>query len=510
MEIGTFIGVENRYEVVDILGKGGMGTVVKAYDNMLKEFVAIKTLHERLIDNNDIKNRFLNEAKICLNITHPNIIRVRDVNIHNNVYFMVMEYLEGVDLKYWMRDKNTDEPSELYALIRPIFEALEYAHTFTIHRDIKPANIMLQNGKAYLMDFGISKALETSEIVNETVIGAMGTRSYMAPEQAFNASDVDKRCDIYSMGILFYELLTEQKPENTAIKDALAPSILNNKITKELDKIILKMINAKPEHRFNDMQEIIVEVDKVFYTSNDKVFSQTIEIETNTTTIDNLENMIQIPEGFFFRGSGIESKVICEKPRKKVYIDEFYICKYPVTNKEYSIFIENTAYPKPIDFNDKLTNFPNHPVVNVSQLDALAYCKFIGATLPTEAQWEKVAKGGKNLVYTWGKEFKDNYANIDNINNVIVDVQCYEKAINEYGIYQLAGNIWEWCLDDYIEDFYKNSSLKNPIALNNSDDKVVRGGSFDFIKDASRTSFRYKKNMNLKDFNIGFRIVYNG
>ena len=128
MEIGDFIGAENRYNVVDILGNGGMGLVVKAYDNMLKEYVAIKTLHEKFLDNSGIKNRFLNEAKICLNITHPNIIRVRDVNIYNNIYFMVMQYLDGVDLKYWLRNNNTQEPKEVYELIRPIFDALDYAH----------------------------------------------------------------------------------------------------------------------------------------------------------------------------------------------------------------------------------------------------------------------------------------------------------------------------------------------------------------------------------------------
>jgi serine/threonine protein kinase len=515
--IGSYLGIHDRYEIIQIIGKGGMSTVYKAYDTLLKEIVAIKTLHEEFALQEKVKNRFVNEAKICLTLNHPNIIRVRDINIHNNCYYIVMEYIDGKELKEIIKenrnffDKNI---KNIYELIRPIFQALAYAHEFTIHRDLKPSNIMIKNNKAYLMDFGISKALEASEVENDTLSGGMGTKKYVSPEQTFDASNVDKRSDIYSMGILFYELLTNHRPENTAIKDPINPHLFNDEITKEIADVILKMIKPKPQDRYNDFSQIIEDLDSYIIEKNTKDKSQEkteskVILKTNHSDLPELDNMIKIPMGNFLRGSSIESNNPTEKPRKNIFLNEFKISIFPVTNKEYKKFIDETKYKKPKNFDLLYLEYPNHPVIFVSYNDALEYCKYYSLSLPTEAQWEKAAKGDKNNIYPWGNEFEKDKANIAFNLNALVDVSEFKKGINPFGIYQLAGNIWEWCLDDFEEDFYKKSSIKNPICQTNSSRKVVRGGSFDFIETAARTSFRFSADKDSFENNIGFRVVRN-
>jgi serine/threonine protein kinase len=513
IEVGKNFGQNDRYEILSILGEGGMGIVLKAYDTILKEYVAIKTLHTKIAQNESIKNRFLNEAKLCLALTHPNIIRVRDVAIYDDTYYMVLEYIQGVELKSIIKDLDIKDIKYIYNLIRPILQALDFAHNFTIHRDIKPANIMIKGTHPYLMDFGISKALEDSQLENHTIIGGMGTKKYISPEQAFNANDVDKRTDIYSMGVLLFELFTKQVPKNTAIQQPKNPSFYNTNISSVLDGIILKMLEPKPIMRQDSFSDIIVSLDNEILNTQTNV--AIIEKSTDKI-IKNLqndtifkENMVFIKGGNFLRGSGIESKIPTEKPRKSIYVDDFYINKYCVTNAQYDKFLQETSYKAPILFEQNLKNKPDHPVVNVTFNDAKEFCKFYDLCLPTEAQWEKTAKSIKNFIYPWGNEFDNSKANIGHIQQSTSSVYGYENGKSFDGIYNLSGNIWEWCEDNFIEDFYSTDEINNPIAKNDNELKVLRGGSFDFAKNSARTSFRFNAHYLTVRESIGFRVVKN-
>lgn len=506
--IGQSFGLHDRYTIVSELGAGGMSFVYKAYDTMLKEDVAIKVLQNKFSQNEDVKSRFLNEAKICLTLAHPNIIRVRDINIFEDNYYMVMEYIEGVELKEIQESFKDVNPFEVYNFLKPILEALAYAHKYTVHRDIKPSNIMVKKDSVYLMDFGISKALDASELSNHTIIGGMGTRKYASPEQTFNANDVDMRSDMYSMGIIFYELLTGITPKNTAVVEAQSPSVLVESIPLVISNIILKMIEPRVENRFNRMEDVIDAFERakdisIKSDNNQKKVTPFIKKENN-----DLE-LVFIEAGDFLRGSGIESKNPIEKPRKKIFLDNFYISKYCVSNEEYNVFIETLNKEKPKDFDINLKLKPQHPVVNVSFDDALAYCEFVNATLPTEAQWEKAAKGKGNFIYPWGNEFDPKKANINYIFDDTVDIYNYEEGQTQSGIFQMAGNVWEWCLDDFIEDFYSSDIISNPCAKKDNTTKVIRGGSFDFASNGARNSFRFSSNKDSVQNNIGFRIVVN-
>jgi len=501
-------GLNDRYTILSTLGKGGMGIVYKAYDNILKENVAIKTLNTKYSNYTTIKNRFLNEAKICLTLTHPNIIRIRDISLYDDVYFMVMEYIDGVELKDMINDISSKSLSEIYALIRPIMEALDYAHKFTIHRDIKPSNIMIKDNIPYLMDFGISKALDNSELDNDTIAGGMGTKKYVSPEQTFNANDVDHKTDIYSMGILIYELFTKILPKNTAIADPEKLYVYNENISPLLSSIVLKMIEPKPNMRPDNFKSVINIIDKeINGIKENKNISLTNPISSNNI---NLEDFVYIKEGKFLRGSGLESKIQTEKPRKSIFLDQFYISKYCITNLQYNNYILESNASKPKDFDENLKNKPTHPVVNVSYIDAQNYCTFYNLSLPSEAQWEKASKGEKNLLYPWGNEFKIENCNIGHIYSDSVSVDSYIDGVTNHGIYNMAGNVWEWCLDDFDEQFYKTNNITNPICYISSDIKVLRGGSFDFAINGARNSFRFHENYLSTNNNIGFRVVFKG
>ncbi|HHD80882.1 MAG TPA: serine/threonine protein kinase, partial [Campylobacterales bacterium] len=167
--VNRYIGEDNRFEIIDILGQGGMGEVFKAYDSKLHELVAIKSINKKFNNNRAVIDIFLNEAKTSLKITHPNVIRVRDILFFEGSHYLIMQFVDGIDLKEWMRlhkDIKDRDAKKMYEFIRPVFEALDYAHQYTVHRDIKPANIMLDNENIYLMDFGIATVTKGSKITD--------------------------------------------------------------------------------------------------------------------------------------------------------------------------------------------------------------------------------------------------------------------------------------------------------------------------------------------------------
>ena len=501
-----YIGEDDRFEIIKVLGEGGMGKVFKAYDTQLKEMVAVKSIHKKFSKNSTVINMFLNEAKTSLKITHKHVIRIRDILYFSGNYYLIMEFVDGIDLRGWMNKHPEIESRDaklMYFMIRPIFEALIDAHQYTIHRDIKPANIMIsKENHFYLMDFGIATVIKGSKItdvIKEKNI-YVGTPSYMPIEQQRGDSDIDNRVDVYAMGVIFYELLTKQKPLKENI---IFASHFNSTVGVELDRLLLKMLAFNREDRYANIIDIINDMDSLF--SNNFKEKKALINEGGEL---NLDNFVTIPEGNFFRGSGLESKIEVEKPRKKIYLDSYSISIYPVTNSEYLFFLkENNREDEILENLSK--EEPNHPVTSVSWDDAMLYCEWIGATLPTEAQWEKASKGVKNTVYPWGNEFNINLSNIENGLGQTVSVDSYKDGISSYGCYQMSGNIWEWCQDDFVDNFYKTrvSKKENPVAITNSDDKVIRGGSFNFVHSSARSSYRYYARRNHKSDSIGFRIV---
>ena len=247
--------INNRYEVRGVLGRGGMGVVYRVYDRILKEDIALKVLLPSLMRSEKAVEMFYNEAKISLSLTHQNIVRVRDIGETDEVKFISMELLDGINLRDWMTlprsRSNKTVVEDVTTIINQVCNALNYAHRFTVHRDIKPENIMvLKNLQIKITDFGISKLLPPIEL-SSTVL-SVGTAYYMAPEQYIQGNEVDHRADIYSVGVLLYELLVGKLP----IGRFKIPSQLRSDLPSVVDHIITKSLESEPEDRYENIEEM--------------------------------------------------------------------------------------------------------------------------------------------------------------------------------------------------------------------------------------------------------------
>jgi serine/threonine protein kinase len=258
----------DRYRILEQLGEGGMATVYKAYDTRLDRNVAVKFIRTENLAPDLLEQslkRFEREAKALGKLTHPNIVSVSDYGQYEGRPYLVMEYLPGGTLK-----QKLGKPMpwrEAIQLLLPIAEALDYAHSQNmIHRDVKPANILLtQRGQPMLTDFGIAKILDLNETVDLTGTSmAVGTPDYMAPEQA-TAKTVDSRADIYSLGIVLYEMVTGRRPfmADTPLavmfKQASDPLPSPKRFVPDLpdgvEKILWKALAKQPENRYQSMDE---------------------------------------------------------------------------------------------------------------------------------------------------------------------------------------------------------------------------------------------------------------
>src|SRR5579864_4371369 len=246
---GAVLG--ERYEIIKMLGEGGMGTVYKARDREVDRLVALKVIRSELANKPEILRRFKQELILARQVTHRNVIRIFDLGNADNVKFITMDFVDGRDLKSFISERRKIPASEASDIIRQICLGLEAAHNEgVVHRDLKPQNIMLDaQGRVYLMDFGLARSME---LVGMTRTGALiGTPTYMSPEQA-RGEKADVRTDLFSLGVIFYELLTGIVPYRaesmmaTLIKRAkevpTAPIQIDPSIPKAVNDVVMKCL----------------------------------------------------------------------------------------------------------------------------------------------------------------------------------------------------------------------------------------------------------------------------
>jgi len=240
--------VASRYSVLGMIGRGGMGCIYRVRDNVLKEEVALKTLLPQFVRDKMVVERFFNEARIARGLSHPNIVRVHDIGMTGNIIYISMELVKGKSLRSMLEELSPGQRLPVKTALRIIDElcaALEYAHRHTIHRDIKPENVMVgEDGTVKLMDFGISKLMDTARITGTSIV--MGTPFYMSPEQLRNSAGVDARADVYSIGVVLYEILTGNVP--TGIPKPA--SQLTREVPPALDPIVAKCVDPEPDRRY--------------------------------------------------------------------------------------------------------------------------------------------------------------------------------------------------------------------------------------------------------------------
>jgi serine/threonine protein kinase len=250
-----------QLEIVELIGTGGMGAVFKARQPKLDRYVALKVLPEALARDPAFAERFQREGRVLARLNHPNIVTVHDFGQAGGFFYLLMEYVDGVNLRQAMR-AGRFTPAQALALVPRICEALQFAHDAgVLHRDIKPENILLDaRGRVKIADFGIAKLMgETRADVSLTATGAaVGTPQYMAPEQIESPAGVDHRADIYSLGVVFYELLTGELPLGR-----FAPPSAKIDLDARIDEIVLRALTKERELRQQSAREVKTEVEGV-------------------------------------------------------------------------------------------------------------------------------------------------------------------------------------------------------------------------------------------------------
>ena len=285
--------LDGRYEVQEIIGVGGMSVVYKAYDNVDDRIVAIKILKDEFLNNEEFKRRFKNESKAIALLSHENIVRVYDVNFGEKLQYIVMEYIDGITLKEYINKQNSITWNDAVYFMTQILRAVQHAHDKGIVlRDIKPQNIiLLPNGTLKVTDFGIARfsRSETKTLTEQ----AIGSVHYIAPEQA-KGEQTDERADIYSMGVVLYEMLAGKVPfdSENAVSVALMQvqanaeklTQINPNIPKGLEQICVHAMQKNPDDRYQSATEMLLDIEEIIKNPN-TVFNYASNTESQTKSV---------------------------------------------------------------------------------------------------------------------------------------------------------------------------------------------------------------------------------
>lgn len=516
---GTRLG--HNYEIISLIGEGGMGIVYRAWDVEMQRQVAIKTLHSNLMGDAGIQRRFLREGGLMTRWNHKNIATVYDIVRTDDVIAIVMELIEGTSLDRNLVAWGGRIPyAELEGIFGGVLDAIGHAHQRGIvHRDVKPGNILLradpEGWTPKVIDFGIAKVLEGTTY---TMTGAlMGTCRYMSPEQARQPEILDHRADIYSLGVTLFEAVCGQCPfemENQfslmmahVMEPPPAPSSLRDDVPPALETLILDCLAKSPDDRPQSCTVV------------HRRLSAALAAHTPTKRAEAASPariahahggvLLRVPRGAFQMGPR----------RRSVWLDAFHIDQRPVTNRQFKRFMEATGYRPAGQAARRFlahwrggeipAGLDDHPVVYVSWLDAAAYSSWAGLRLPTEAEWEKAARGTDGRRYPWGRTNPGTrHAHFNRSPQVgTAPVGRYPDGASPYGVEDMAGNIYEWCADADDARFYEQGPARNP--QNPCDaqgcNAVVRGGAWMFDAPALRTwarsSFPSSYQLNM----VGFR-----
>lgn len=589
------------YELIEEIGRGGMGVVYKAKHIYLDEYFAIKRLWGQYVVDAKIMKLFLNGGKILRKLDHKNIVGVKDIFEFKGDYFIVMEYVSGNSLYTIIRKQSgAMKRSRAVKLFKQMLEGFVYLQSQTppiLHRDIKPANILVtENDDLKITDFDIAKIYQGS---NPAITTMKGTPAYMSPEQIISPSSVDIRTDVYSLGMTFYEMLTGKLPFDSSILDTPAAlrdfvindqvppvSNFNNRISDELVKFVAKAIHKDREERFSSAAEMLSELEELekenklgpIETIEDTpepkppvppdlpptqidpkpkkrkrnrllyilivavilsviaylaIILKPVEPPKETAgkvppevvhpTTKMLEEMVFVEAGTFIMGCD-RKKSECgndELPSHEVTLSSFFISKFEVTQKLWQSVMGN---------NPSNVKGDNLPVVLISWNDAIEFCNKLSAgeglepaykidgsrvscdirsngyRLPTEAEWEYVAKGGgKGNNFLFGGDNSIDAVAWYKLNSGGTIHQVGVKKANELGIYDLSGNVWEWCWDFYGS--YKAASQVDPKGPNAHINRVARGGSWNRDDKFCRTTNRYGFSPDDRGKDLGFRVV---
>jgi formylglycine-generating enzyme required for sulfatase activity len=553
---------EGKYRIEKMLGQGGFGITYKAVMKgsvtgslggmtvnipvVLKEFfmdsVCLRVDGTRVSvpstgskeQTDRYRQKFIKEANNIASLSHPNIVQVMDVFEENGTVYYVMEYLEGGSLRQMM-DKGALPEAQALEYIRQIGSALQYMHEekHLCHLDVKPGNIMLTaDGQAKLIDFGISKGYD--KYGNETSSTPVGLSPGYAPlEQYQNAlQDFSPVTDIYSLGATLLALLTGETPPEAAVvvnEDGIGecPSYVSPAVWQAINDAMEPKKKHRPQSmaKFLEMLDVQIDHERTVPTDGSgkeetkvvveqQVAEETQVVNTPLTApveivhVGNVSfKMIRVEGGTFTMGATSEqgwwSRFSDEKPTHNVTLSTYYIGETEVTQELW----EEVMGSNPSKFKGS-----RHPVEMVSWEECQKFIRRLNQRtglnfrLPTEAEWEYAARGGrKSRGYKYsGSSNPDDVAWYEeNIGNTTLPVA--QKHANELGLYDMSGNVWEWCQDWYGS--YSSSSQTNPTGPSSGSTRVFRGGSWIDRAGCCRISFRDCNSSSSRRGSLGLRLA---
>ncbi|MDY3216477.1 MAG: bifunctional serine/threonine-protein kinase/formylglycine-generating enzyme family protein [Sodaliphilus sp.] len=529
-----------KYRIIEKLGQGGFGITYLAENTMLEGKVAIKefffkeycerddaTCHVTIptTGNREIverfKQKFIKEAKTTFKLNHPNIVRILDVFEENGTAYYVMDYIEGESLGDMVKRRGAIPEAEALGYVKDAASALEYVHSKNInHLDIKPSNLMRrkEDGRIIVIDFGVVKQYAT--VISEGCTPACISHGY-SPAEQYRKNGVQAfspQSDVYALAATLFKLLTGNTPPNAIkIRDEGLP------VAKLQEKYIsLPVISAiamamKGRHeRIQSMVEFIgnLNSDDTTLNSNpaeaERKRKEVGEKTTKTFKVGSVSfDMVWVEGGTFRMGATSEQgsgAFDCEKPVHSVTLSGYYIGKTEVTQALWkAVMVSNPS---------KFIG-DNLPVESVSWDDCQEFIRKLNSLtgqnfrLPTEAEWEFACRGGNNsrgYIFS-GSNYIDNVAwydgNYGNSGGKTHPVAT--KLPNELGIYDMTGNVWEWCSDWYGTK-YSSGAQTNPKGPYDGSYRVSRGGSWIDYAGSCRSSFRGRDSPGDRNKYLGLRL----
>jgi formylglycine-generating enzyme required for sulfatase activity/tRNA A-37 threonylcarbamoyl transferase component Bud32 len=588
--------LDGKYRLEARLGRGGMGDVYRARHMLIGDLVAIKVLRRDLIESSDAVERLRREARAARHLRNPHAIHVIDFSAtEDGIVYLVMEYVEGQSLRDLLARERTLSPARAAAIVAQIAPALDEAHQHGIvHRDLKPDNVMIERGGdggdfVRVLDFGIAKFdggdTRGGALTSEDVI--LGTPYYLSPEQC-GAGPVGPWSDVYSLGVLLYELTTGAVPFDGRTPMEIAsrhlfstprpPRELAPDLSEEAQAVILKAMAKDPRDRYASAGELasafavavgagasrletadvasgplrgpapptarvahrITEPDPIARTTHGAelavpsrsrrawfavaavalvigAFALWLMVSgpRGARSPAPAAEMVFVPAGEFLMGSDTTRRECQdEHPPHSVFVPAFYIDRTEVTNTQFRAFCDATGRPYPPgpgwDPNYFLEK-PDYPVINVTWKEAGDYAKWAGKRLPTEAEWERAARGDDERTYPWGNEVRPGVVTVDGTSDGYANtapVGSFPEGAGPYGCVDLIGNVFEWTADWY--DAYPGSDgswdEKGDTGFKK---RVIRGGAYTGRIDApdgiARASERFCEKPEYRSENLGFR-----
>ena len=560
-----------QYDVLKLLGHGGMGEVYHARHKRLKRDVALKVMRLHRRKDPVAQSHFLREIETAGQLDHPNLVRAYDAWEQDDHVFLTQELLDGDSLRWLASHGEIRSASEVLAYLKAICRGLEELHARGfLHRDVKPSNIMrLRDGSIKLIDYGLAVPTDMDE---SSDLSRAGTVGYMAPEQASGKGTIDRRSDIYSLGCVLKYLLRHLPVDSSDEPEA--------QLRTEFGRLAEQMTQNRPEDRPASIAAIIGRLEQLTgpnpaSSKRDRNRNRTAwglgllgvillivpvaywmrtgpaaatehsspaSVAVAGPTLPPFQlPMVTIPAGQFVMG-GIDGDPMLrtnELPRRAVTFDQpFQISATEITVGQFREFVKATGYVtyaessgqggwmasrassyglRKAEFNWSSPGYPvadDLPVTMVTYEDAVAFCEWLsqreGAPyrLPTEAEWEYCCRAGSTEFYGFPRKFIDDHVwYLSNAGPSMTPRPVATRQPNAWHLFDMAGNVREWCLDWYSDVAYENDAESHPAGPETGTLRVIRGGSFMDLDDFFRASFRGSMQPQQVLGNQGFRVV---